>query len=437
MEGKREEVMDMQTRGYLDHLADLCEKISMKKTAGEEEDLFEYTKTSKYPGIVARMAEAFGMMMVSKDADEYYIEQVSEGLRKARGDFAAARERFNSEDLAFWKEHGERVRHSVGILGKSRQIRDIVRRIERVADLASTILITGETGTGKELIGKAIHLSGKRREMPFVAINCAAVPESIFESEIFGIEKGVATGVGKRIGKLELASGGTIFFDEIGDMPLTIQAKVLRVIEDRRIERLGSERSIPVDIRIVAATNKDLKREVMEERFREDLFYRLNVIRIHIPPLRERREDIPILVDRFIEDCRRMFPWKGKKFSEAVIDLFMRYPWPGNVRELRNEVERAMALVNSGTVTVDDLSEDLKTFSVETLRIPASQEREKGEGDFIARVLRESGGNKSKAARLLGMSREGLRKKINRLINSGELSENDIGQPERSWSGNP
>ncbi len=428
MEGKGKEAMDARTRHYLDHLADLCERISMKKAAGEEDDLFEYTKASEYPGIVARMAEAFGMMMVSKDANEYYMEQVSEGLNKVRKDFTAARERLNSEHFVFWKERAEREkgRQPVTIVGRSRQIRDIVRRIERVADLASNILITGETGTGKELIGKAIHLSGKRREMPFVAINCAAVPESIFESEIFGIEKGVATGVGKRIGKLELARGGTIFFDEIGDMPLSIQAKVLRVIEDRRIERLGSEKAIPVDIRIIAATNKDLKRQVIGERFREDLFYRLNVIRIHIPPLRERREDIPILVDHFIEVYRRMFPWKGKKFSRDVIDLFLLYPWPGNVRELRNEVERAMALVNSDTVTPDDLSDDVKAFSSGIQKTGGRQIRREIGAGFIAGALKESGGNKSRAAKLLGMSREGLRKKINRLIDSGELKEGDL-----------
>lgn len=423
MEDKGDGIMDMQTQGYLDHLADLCERISMKKTAGEEEDLFEYTKTSQYPGVVARMAEAFGMMMVSNDANEYYIEQVTEGIQKTRKEIAAIRERHNAESLALWKERGARRRPPISILGKSRQIRDVLRRVERVADLASNILITGETGTGKELIGKAIHLSGNRHEMPFVAINCAALPESLFESEVFGIEKGIATGVSKRIGKLELANGGTIFFDEIGDMPLNIQAKVLRVIEDRQIERLGSDKPIPVNVRIVAATNKDLKQEVTKERFREDLFYRLNVIQLRIPPLRERREDIPILVDYFIEECQKTFPRREKKFNETVMQLFLEYPWPGNVRELRNEVERALALVNSDAITVDDLSDELKNFLADKVREDSRDATKLKEGRLIVSLLEENGGNKSKTAKLLGISREGLRKKIRRLVNSGILIE--------------
>jgi Nif-specific regulatory protein len=301
------------------------------------------------------------------------------------------------------------------ILGTSRQIRDILDNVERIADIPINVLITGETGTGKELIAKAIHYNSSRSGKPFVAVNCSAIPDTIFESEIFGIEKGVATGVDKRIGKIEQANGGTLFLDEIGDMPLSAQAKILRVLESQQLERVGGRESISLNIRIIAATNKELKKEVEDGNFREDLFYRLNVMHFNIPPLRERREDIPLLINYFLENCTRKFCRPQTRVSPDVIELLMRYRWPGNVRELENEVERAVALCTSDTITSHDISETIKEASDKaassgsgTLNIDESEK------NLVLKALKEADGNRSKAAKSLGISREGLRKKIKR-----------------------
>jgi len=414
--------MDTRTQGVLSNLVDLCEKISMRKHSAKD-DIFEFTKSGKYPPVVSRLAEAFGMMMVRLDAHALYQEGIEEELGVTGKSAALAGKPKFMDRPPVMKEVEGKGPCPITILGRSEEIRIIQKRIEKIADLSSNILITGETGTGKELIAKAIHYNSRRRTMPFIAINCAAVPEAIFESEIFGIEKGVATGVGKRIGKMEMACKGTLFFDEIGDMPLNIQAKVLRVIEDRQIERLGARKPIPVDIRIVAATNKNLKEEVKEERFREDLFYRLNVIQLHIPPLRERKEDIPILADHFLKECNRTNARDLKRLSRTVLDFFMDYPWPGNVRELRNEVERATALSCSNTITVRDLSEDLKDFLDKQLLEPPTPCFQKGEKEVIVDILRKTNGNKTRAAGILGISREGLRKKMKRLNLISERKE--------------
>jgi DNA-binding NtrC family response regulator len=231
---------------------------------------------------------------------------------------------------------------------------------------------------------------------------------------MFGIEKGVATGVEKRIGKIEQADGGSLFLDEIGDMPLTSQAKILRVIESYELERVGGRKTIPVDIRIIAATNKDLRKESEEGTFREDLMYRLNVVNLHIPPLRDRKDDIPLLANSFLEQYVRRFGRGKMYFAPEVIGRFMAYPWPGNVRELENEVERAVVLSYLDAIIVDDLSESLKKID----RVEESGNRpvsmKETEMALIRRTLQITGRNKTKAARMLGLSREGLRKKMSR-----------------------
>jgi transcriptional regulator with GAF, ATPase, and Fis domain len=299
------------------------------------------------------------------------------------------------------------------IIGASRQMRDILDKIEKIADAPLNVLITGETGTGKELIAKAVHYNSSRAGKQFTAINCSAIPETIFESEMFGIEKGVATGVDKRIGKIEQANGGTLFLDEIGDMPLTGQIKILRVIEEREVERVGGRESIPVDIRIIAATNKDLKKEVESGRFREDLFYRLRVLHFHIPPLRERKEDIALLLNYFIDQCVKKFGKPPMRFSKEAAGLFMEYSWPGNVRELENEIERAVALSTSEIIGVYDISEEIRK-SAEQVPSTSGQTDAESERQIIQQTLAGTGGNKSEAARQLGLSREGLRKKMKR-----------------------
>jgi len=275
--------MTTETRETLfRHLILLCKEIA----GGEYRDvagLFELTKGQLYPPVVAELAEAFGMMMVQLEAREYRLNEIIAEMKAVQTELAAAREHLSRENLRLKKTLKETF-GPVRILGTSPAIQELLKRVGKIADTPVNVLITGETGTGKELIAKTIHYNSSRSDRPFLALNCTVIPETIFESEMFGIEKGVATGVEKRIGKIEQADGGTIFLDEIGDMPLSSQGKILRVIEERRVERVGGRGSIPVDVRIMAATHRDLKAGIEKGTFREDLYYRLNVINLHVPP---------------------------------------------------------------------------------------------------------------------------------------------------------
>lgn len=396
----------------LKYLVDLCKDVSKGRYAKKGE-IFELTKTGIYPELITKLAESFGMMMVKVETREFRLEQIIDDLKKTQAELSTAREMLSHENNNL-KQNLRKKFSPARILGTSRQIREILEKVERIAGTPVNVLITGETGTGKELIAKAIHYNSDRSEKPFVALNCSAIPETIFESEIFGIERGVATGVEKRMGKVEQASGGTIFLDEIGDMPKSSQSKILRVIEERELERVGGRKAIPVDIRIIAATNQDLKKEVKKRNFREDLFYRLNVINLHMPPLRERKDDIPLLLNSFMEEYSRKLGKKKMHFSPEVTEHLKEYPWPGNVRELENEVERAVVLAYSGTIAINDLSGGLRNFikgestAENQLHVKESEKR------LIKKALAESGGNKTEAAKKLGVSREGLRKKIKR-----------------------
>jgi len=403
-------MVDKDTEKLLRHLIRLCEKISQER-CGNSGELFELTKTATYPQIIAELAESFGMMMVKVYAREYRLEQIVEELKKAQSDLAAAKERLANENIAL-KQNLRQKFSPTNILGKSQQMRNILSTVDKIADTPINVLITGETGTGKELIAKAIHYNSSRSDKPFVVLNCSAIPETIFESEIFGIEKGVATGVEKRIGKIEQANYGTLFLDEIGDMPLTSQAKILRVIEDHEIEWVGGRKTVPVDIRIIAATNKELKEEVEKDNFREDLFYRLNVINIHVPALRDRKDDIPILFNFFLEEYSRKFGKDKIQASRDVIEFLKQYLWPGNVRELENESERLVALAHNDIITVDDFSENLREPAIRSILGQKSLSIKKAEELLIKNALKETGGNKTEAARTLGLSREGLRKKL-------------------------
>jgi transcriptional regulator with PAS, ATPase and Fis domain len=398
----------------LKYLIDLCEDLS-KGRYTKVEELFELTKEGKYPLLVTELAEAFGMMMVKVEAREFRLEQVIDDLKKAKVDLSIAKERLSRENIQLKQTLRGRFAPT-RILGTNPQMVKLLEEVEKVADTPINILITGETGTGKELIAKTIHYSSSRSEKPFIPVNCSAIPETIFESEMFGIEKGVATGVEKRIGKIEQADGGTLFLDEIGDMPLPSQAKILRVIEDHQLERVGGRKAIPVDIRIIASTNKDLNKELKKSSFRKDLFYRLNVVNLHLPPLRERKDDIPLLANFFLEQCMNKLGRKKMKFSSEVVKRFKDYPWPGNVRELENEVERAVALSYADTITVDNLSENLRKFSIEERQEKKLTSVKEAEILLIRKTLEEVKGNKSEAARMLGLSREGLRKKLKRQL---------------------
>src|SRR5918995_915191 len=232
-----------------------------------------------------------------------------------------------------------------GIVGRSRRVQEVIRTAEMVAKSKSTVLITGETGTGKEMVARAIHFHSAQREMPLVKVNCAAIPETLLESELFGHTRGAFTGaLTSKKGKFALADGGSIFLDEIGTMATALQAKLLRVLQEREFEPLGSERSQKVDVRVIAATNRDIRQMVSDGRFQEDLYYRLNVIPIHIPPLRERRDDIPVLIEHFVEKHRQRTGKRIDRVDDDVQSALHKYEWPGNVRELENTIERAVVL---------------------------------------------------------------------------------------------
>jgi len=383
---------------------------------GRHDEIFELTKAGHYPQLVTKLAESFGMMMVKVEAREFHLEQIIEKLKKSQAELSTAREMLDRENRNLKKSLREKF--SAGrILGTSRAMQDLVAKIERVADTPVNVLITGETGTGKELVAKSLHYNSGRSGRPFVAINCSAIPEPLFEAELFGIEKGVASGVERRIGRIQQADGGSLFLDEIGDMPLTAQAKVLRVLEDKTIEMVGGRSAKPVDIRIIAATHKDMRREIENGNFREDLFYRLNVVHLHIPPLRERREDVPPLLNAFLEMYTTKLGRPAMRFSDEVIENLRHYPWCGNVRELENEVERAVALAYAEVITMDSLSDEVRNYEMRESGEPEKRKpvsAKEMEKRMIMDTMRETKGNKSEASRRLGISREGLRKKMKR-----------------------
>jgi len=305
------------------------------------------------------------------------------------------------------------------ILGKSKKMQEVFELIRVVADSDASVLVQGESGTGKELVASAIHFNSPRRTKPYVKVSCASLPESLIESELFGYEKGAFTGATeRRIGRFEAASGGTLFLDEIGELPASFQVKLLRVLQERQIERLGSNRSIPVDVRIVSASLRPLEEDIASGRFREDLYFRINTVTINLPPLRERREDIPLLAQRFLEEFSRE---RGKEvvgFTDTAMEAFDAYPWPGNVRELRNAVERAVLFCRSSHVGVEDLPAALQgqqaaakppaARPVRTLREAVEQ----AEIEAMQAALAATNGRRSEAAELLGVSRKTLWEKL-------------------------
>ncbi|MCX7045908.1 MAG: sigma-54 dependent transcriptional regulator [Candidatus Sumerlaeota bacterium] len=322
-------------------------------------------------------------------------------------------------------------------VGESAAWRSVMRMVDKVADSSSAVLIQGETGTGKELVARAIHRLSKRSSGRFVAVNCASIPEPLLESELFGHEKGSFTNaIARKLGLMELADRGTLFLDEIGDMSLALQAKLLRVLQDNRIQRVGGTHEIQVNIRILAATHRNLEQEIELGRFRQDLFYRLNVITIQIPPLRERLDDVPILARRFIEEICAQSGRKPPALESEAVALLQSYRWPGNVRELRNIIERTLTLSEGDRIGPEELRADLAPASMakagsssstpSTSSAPSTaaesssemtyqQARDKFERDYIIGLLHRVGGNVSAAARLGEMSRRNLYEKIEKL----------------------
>ncbi len=306
------------------------------------------------------------------------------------------------------------------IIGVSFPMQKVFEMIERVADTSATVLITGESGVGKEVVARAIHYNSSKRDNPLVVVNCGAIPETLLESELFGYEKGAFTGaVNTRLGRFELAAGGSIFLDEIGDMSFNLQVKLLRVLQEKSFERIGGSKTIKVDVRIIAATNRKLEDLVSENKFREDLYYRLNVVPIEIPPLRERRQDIPLLVNFFLEQSNRINSAAIEGFSEEAMKALMEYDFPGNVRELQNVVERMVVLKREGHIDIEDLPE--KLYSQEKEEMPVPQiDIDKGydtlvsefEKTLIMKALTETQGVKSKAAQALNINRTTLIEKM-------------------------
>jgi len=303
------------------------------------------------------------------------------------------------------------------ILGKSRPMQEVFELIRRVADSPSNVLITGESGTGKELVAKAIHYNSDRRESPFVPVNCAAIPEQLLESELFGHVRGAFTDAKTdRLGLFEEAQKGTIFLDEISELPLMLQAKLLRAIQEREIRRVGSTKSVAVDVRIIAATNLNLAEEVKAKHFREDLYYRLNVIELRIPPLRERRDDIPLLVDSFLRKCAKSNRKPLEGISESALALLIDYPWPGNVRELENIIERAVTLARGEKIVPEDLPATVQGSRGDRKVLDDAAERtlplQQVEWEYIKKILEKTGGNKYQAAQTLGIDRKTLYRKL-------------------------
>jgi len=336
------------------------------------------------------------------------------------------------------------------IIGNSPSMQQIYKTLGRIAPSDMTVLITGESGTGKELIAKALHLNSPRISSPFIALNCAAIPRELLESELFGFEKGAFTGaVNQQAGKFEQAAGGTLFLDEIGDMPLELQAKILRVLQEREVTRMGGSRSIPVDVRILAATNQGLQELVDNKLFREDLFYRLNVLNIHLPPLRERKEDIPLLAEFFLQRGQQEFAFTAHSLDREAVDLLKKHHWPGNIRELENTIQRAALLSAGNILTIESFPElfteeereqnsdslealidkklraSLSGIEVDSLNDLYTMVLYQMERPLINIILEKTRGNQVRTAEILGINRNTLRKKIQSLNIQVKRDKND------------
>ena len=300
------------------------------------------------------------------------------------------------------------------IIGKSAEMQKIFATVRKAADSKASVLITGESGVGKELIANALHNLSPRRDKPLIKVHCAALSENLLESELFGHEKGAFTGaVARKRGRFELAAGGTIFLDEIGEIDQNVQIKILRVLQDKRFERVGGEETIEVDVRVIAATNRDLEKEVAEGRFREDLYYRLNVVHIHVPPLRERRDDIPLLIASFLQEFAKENGKKIEGIDARARSALYKFDWPGNIRQLRNCLESAVVMCSSSVITLEDLPPSIAGSGEDALiSIPAGIPMEEAEKILIQQNLAINKGNKSKTADILGIGRKTLHRKL-------------------------
>lgn len=364
---------------------------------------------SEFPDCAFILATGHGSITHAVDsiragADDYLVKPYQKETLLFAVERVCRARQLISQNKTLKKAISEREQ-LVDLVGKAPCMQQLYDKIERLADTRATVLISGESGTGKELTAQALHQLSDRKDKPFVAVNCSAIPESLAEAEFFGAEKGAFTGAIKRqIGKFEYANGGTVFLDEIGELPLSLQPKLLRLLQEGRFTRIGGNKEIEVDVRLVAATNRNLEEEVDQGRFREDLFYRLNVVPLEMPPLRYRSEDIPALVNHFSEVASRRHQLERVSFSASVLKRLIQHTWPGNVRELGNVVERMVLMADSGVASSDEIP---KTQAADAINftLPAKginwQQHEK---NCIEQAMALASGNRTQAAKLLGLS---------------------------------
>ena len=349
---------------------------------------------------------------VKKGAFYYLAKPFTPDQVRAVVKRAAEHSKLSSENKRLREEVFQKIQYD-GIVGISSRIKDLLQAIGKVSQIDCNVLIQGESGTGKELVAQAVHFNSSRLSAPFVVFNCGGFTEELIANELFGHEKGAFTGADStKIGLMEAAQGGTLFMDEIGEMPPTMQVKLLRVIQEKKLRRLGGTRPIDLDIRIISATNRELEKEVEQGRFRQDLFYRLKVVALKVPPLRERKEDIPLLLNHFLMKFNQAYKKKVQGFSREVLETLMKYSFPGNVRELENIVASAVALSEGALITPADLPEDLRQFEVETYGSSRWLSWEENEKEYIQKILEATEHNKIEAARILKMSRTTLWRKI-------------------------
>ena len=349
---------------------------------------------------------AHAVRAVQAGADDYLAKPFERPALLLAVEKALRSRRLEGENRRLSAELGERDR-LVDLVGKAPVMQRLFRRVEKIAGTEATVLLTGESGTGKELAARALHALSNRAKAPFVAVNCAAIPEGVLEAELFGAEKGAYTGAHQnRIGKFAAASGGTLFLDEIGELPLASQPKLLRVLQEGAITQVGGHEEIKVDVRVIAATNRNLEVEAAEGGFREDLYYRLAVVPIELPPLRERRDDIPTLVDHFVRANRRRHGIEVEDFPKRLLKRLMDHPWPGNVRELSNVVERLMLLAEGNQVRGEDLPPSFgeRPRTGRFVLPPEGISWDEVEADLLTQAMEQSSGNRAQAARLLGLS---------------------------------
>jgi two-component system response regulator HydG len=383
------------------------------------EALTEIRKIS--PFVPVLMMTAFASVKTAVDAlkagaFEYLTKPLDIEELKILIEKALEHYHLQEENLALKERLGDRYDFSK-IIGKSRKMRELFDLLAQVAPTAATVLLLGESGTGKELVANSIHQNSPRVNQAFVKVSCAALPETLLESELFGHERGAFTGaIARREGRFQLAHRGTIFLDEVGEMSTTTQTKILRVLQEKEFEPLGSTRTVRVDVRVIAATNRDLAKEVKEGRFREDLFYRLNVVPICLPPLRERKEDIPALAAHFFAHYRDKNKKEIREISRKVMDLLLRHDWPGNIRELENCIERAVILAREGVIVPADLPLTLQVLSSGErsagLELPPGISLQEVERALVLKTLEDTGGNRSRAAEILGINRRTLQNKL-------------------------